>query len=115
MTDVGFLGEEIARTYLADFGCTIEETNHKTRYSELDILCRKDGILIVVEVRTKVGEKFGSPEDTIGSVKKAKLQKAATAYAYVKNWTGPVRVDAMCIVLHPDFSPKRLDYYENIV
>ena len=71
--------------------------------------------LVFVEVRTKVGEKFGSPEDTINKAKLWKVLQNAKSYTAFKKWQGPCRIDAICIVLKPDFSVVRLTHHENIV
>jgi putative endonuclease len=79
------------------------------------LVCRRKIDLVLVEVRTKIGEVFGAPEDTINNKKRRKLRFNALAYARRKRWSGPLRIDAVCLVLKPDGSLTRLDHYENIV
>ncbi|MCX6720996.1 MAG: YraN family protein [Candidatus Staskawiczbacteria bacterium] len=119
--EVGKIGEDLAREYLEKEGYKILEQNYKTKYAEIDLVAEKSAgflgksSLVFVEVRTKVGENFGSPEDTIN---KAKLQKVlwnAKTYSAFKKWSGPARIDAICIVLKNDFSVSRLTHHENIV
>jgi Holliday junction resolvase-like predicted endonuclease len=66
-------------------------------------------------VRTKIGESFGSPEDTINKIKLQKVLHNSENYLGFKKWQGSARIDAICIVLKPDFSVDRLTHHENII
>jgi putative endonuclease len=118
---IGQVGERLAREYLEKEGYKILEQNYKTRYAEIDLVAEKPSkflqpsTLVFVEVRTKVGEQWGSPEDTINKQKLWKVLQNAKSYAGFKNWLGPQRIDAVCIVLKPDMSVSRLTHHENIV
>jgi putative endonuclease len=118
---VGQIGEQLARKFLEEKGYKILEQNYKTRYAEIDLVAtKKDNLfsqekLVFVEVRTKVGENFGSPEDTINRQKLWKVLQNAKSYSAFKNWQGPARIDAVCIVLKPDLSVQRLTHHENII
>ncbi len=111
---VGQIGEKIAMEYLENKGYEVIQRNYKTRRAEIDIIAKKKNILVFVEVRTKTGEEFGTPEDTLTKAKLARVRKNAAAYIVIKNWQGLSRVDAICIVLNPDSTVKRIEHYENI-
>ncbi|MDP2926905.1 MAG: YraN family protein [bacterium] len=113
--ETGRRGEEIAREYLEKKGYKIIEQNYKTKYAEIDLVARQKNELVLVEVRTKTGEDFGAPEETINGKKKRKLRGNALAYARAAKWSGPLRVDAVCIVLKKDHSVERLNHYENVI
>lgn len=110
----GKLGERVARKYLESKGYKIIEQNYKTKYAEIDLVGLNKGVMIFVEVRTKRGEAFGSPEDTLDYSKLRKISANARAYAAFKGWNGLCRIDAVCVVLGGDDKPKRIDHYENI-
>ncbi|MDP3883129.1 MAG: YraN family protein [Candidatus Staskawiczbacteria bacterium] len=119
--DVGKIGEDLAREFLEKKRYKIIEQNYKTKYAEIDLIAEKSAgflngkKLIFVEVRTKVGENFGSPEDTINKQKLWKVLQNAKSYTAFKKWDGPARIDAVCIVLNKDFSVSRLTHHENII
>jgi putative endonuclease len=113
--EVGKMGEELAKSFLKKQGYKIIEQNYKTKYSEIDLVASKQKMLVFVEVRTKIGENFGTPEETINKNKIRKLLGNAKAYMFIKKWDGLSRIDAICIVLKPDYSVDRLNHYENIV
>ena len=61
----GKLGEEIAREFLEKKGYKIVGQNYKTKYGEIDLVVQKGKELIAVEVRTKIGDLYGSPEESL--------------------------------------------------
>lgn len=113
--EVGKIGEDLAKKFLEEKGYKILEQNYKTKYAEIDLVVEKNKELVFVEVRTKIGENFGTPEDTINKNKLRKVLWNAKNYIGFKNWKGPCRIDAICIVLNSNFSTQRLTHYENIV
>jgi len=66
-------------------------------------------------VRTKRGELFGTPEESLDKRKLKKLWWNAKFYASRIRWPGPYRIDAVCIVLKLDNTVERLEHYENII
>ena len=112
--EVGKIGEGLAKNYLEKQGYKIIEQNYKTKYAEIDLIAQNKNELIFVEVRTKVGENFGSPEETINNKKKKKLLGNASTYAAIKKWEGIYKIDAICIVLKSDYSIDRLNHHKNI-
>lgn len=111
----GKIGEEIAKNYLEKQGYKILEQNFKTKYAEIDLVAEKDKELIIVEVRTKRGDLFGTPEDSLDKRKLRKLWLNAQGYVNQARWPGPYRVDAVCIILKPDNSIDRLNHYQSII
>lgn len=119
--EVGKIGEDLARVYLEKEGYKILEQNYRTKYAEIDLICEKPmkflgkSTLVFVEVRTKIGENFGSPEDTLDKRKLYKVLQNALTYSAFKRWNGPARIDAVCIVLSPNLTISRLTHHENII
>lgn len=108
------IGEAIAQQYLEKQGYRVIEQNYKTRYSEIDLVVKKNDILILVEVRTKRSRDFVTPEESINQKKLKKLYFNAEAYVSAKRYKGPYRVDAVCIVLNPDDTVNKIEHYEGI-
>ncbi len=111
----GNIGEEIAKDFLQKKKYKIIEQNFKTKYGEIDLVCRQSKKLIIVEVRTKIGDSFGSPEESLTKKKLRKLRFNAESYAAKEKWQGETRIDAICIVLNPDKTLLRIHHYENII
>jgi putative endonuclease len=111
---IGQLGEAMAQEYLKKQGYKIVIRNYRTKRGEIDIIAEKRGCLVFVEVRTKVGERFGTPEETLDWKKRRKLLGNAKAYVVYQKYSGLYRVDAICIVLSDGIEKERFRHYENI-
>jgi putative endonuclease len=113
-SNIGLIGEAIAKKFLQKKGYMIVEQNFRTRYSEIDLIAKKKDVLVFVEVRTKTNEFFGTPEETIDKNKINRLIRSTEAYAAYNKYSGNLRIDAICIVLNPDDNPNRITHYESI-
>jgi putative endonuclease len=98
--DLGNLGELRAQAYLRDKGYKIKHTNWVTGKLELDIVCEKDGWLIVVEVKTRSTENFEHPEDAINIRKIRNIINATHNYILQFDWKGETRFDVMSVIPH---------------
>lgn len=112
--EVGKTGERIAREYLENKGYKIVEQNYRTKYAEIDLLAKKDNALALIEVRTRTGEQFGAPEETINKRKMRKLRMNALAYTSRIQWKGSCQIDIVCVVLDKNHNLGRINHYENI-
>jgi putative endonuclease len=77
---LGELGERWARGYLERHGYRIREANFRCREGEIDIVAEHEGCLVFVEVRTKTGSRFGSPEESVTAAKQERLAAVAMSY-----------------------------------
>ncbi|MCF7845493.1 MAG: YraN family protein [Candidatus Pacebacteria bacterium] len=111
---VGIRGEDVACRYLQENGFQVLERNYKTKYVEMDLVALKDDEVVFVEVRTKTGERFGSPEETIKKDKIRRLKRGAVGYAQRKNYEGQYRIDLICVVLNNQGEVERVTHYEDI-
>lgn len=109
---VGFLGENLAAETLKKKGYEILERNFCNRFGEIDIIAKHKNILIFVEVKTKKGIEFGTPEEMINSHKLRKVQKMAEVYTNGKNM--PCRIDVIAIILSETDELLQLNHYESV-
>lgn len=107
---LGKEGEDLAADYLNRNGYVIRHRNWRFRHLELDIVAEKDGLLVVVEVKTRRNEDFGLPEDAVDD-KKIRRTVSATESYIEKNDVGlPVRFDVICIVgTRPPFQIEHIE------
>lgn len=98
---VGRKGEEAARSYLEQNSYKIIETNYGCPLGEIDIVAGEGRTIVFVEVRTKTGLAFGSPEESINADKARRLYRLAQYYlkAQSKN-EHPVRIDLVAVKLN---------------
>jgi putative endonuclease len=113
----GKLGEKLACSALKKKGYRIIETNYRCRQGEIDIVARQNDCLVFIEVRTKTGKAFGSPEESVTVQKKQRLVTTAMDYLnshrdLPENW----RIDFVAVDLDPlTNKATRIEIIENAV
>ena len=96
--EFGIEGEDKAANYLIREGYTVVDRNWKSGRKELDIVAEKDGILVVVEVKTRKSAKYGNPEDAVTPSKIRNTVLAADAYIRFNRIDLPVRFDIISVL-----------------
>ncbi len=76
----GLAAEERACRHLERQGFTVAARNYRVPGGEIDIVARRDGLLVFVEVRSREDASFGSPEETVGARKRLRVAAAARRY-----------------------------------
>ncbi len=111
-------GEGIARDYLVKKGFFLIESNYSNNLGEIDLIMSDKDWLVFVEVKLKIGDKFGTPEEMIGKNKLNQVKRVAELYLLTNSPTmkkfKKFRIDAVCIVLKEDKTIDRVNYYNNL-
>lgn len=111
----GKLGEQLACNDLKKKGYRIIETNYRCRQGEIDIVAHQGNSLVFIEVRTRTGNAYGTPEESITAQKKQHLVSTAMAYlnshqGLTENW----RIDFVAVELDPRINKAtRIEIIEN--
>jgi len=114
--ETGILGEKLAQDFLKKRGYRIMETNYRSPHGEIDIVAKKKGFLVFIEVRTKTGANFGSPEESITQTKMERLRMTAAHYRQNNdNLPDSWRIDMVAIELDQKMKPSRIELIENAV
>lgn len=74
---LGAWGEEQAVHYLRLQGMKILERNFRTAAGEIDIIARHRNWLVFVEVKTRRGVMFGTPQEAVGPRKQQQIIRTA--------------------------------------
>ncbi|MGI6177066.1 MAG: YraN family protein [Eubacterium sp.] len=77
---IGRLGEDFAEIFLEKHGYEILERNYRTKFGEIDIICRKSGAVRFVEVKTRTSDEFGRPSEAVGHRKRSNIKAASKIY-----------------------------------
>lgn len=77
---LGDLGERLAKAYLLERGYLIIASNYRCAAGEIDLIAQDDADLVFVEVRTRRGDAFGTPEESVTAKKQQRLIAAAETY-----------------------------------
>ena len=112
---LGDAGEEMAARELTRRGYTVRERNWRCPEGELDLVAEQDGALVFVEVRTRRGDRFGTPEESITPVKRAHLIASAQAYLQAHSLDCDWRIDVIAIEMSSRGELLRMDVIENAI
>ena len=105
---LGDAGEALAVDALQKAGLRVIARNWRCAAGELDIIAQEtapnfatDGApaawLVLVEVRTRRGSRFGTAQQSNTARKQAKLREVAEYYVQTTAWLGPWRIDAVAV------------------
>lgn len=113
---VGKAGEAAAAGYLRRSGFDILATNYRVREGEIDIIARRDGQIVFVEVKTRRNSSFGRPEESLSAVKSERLKAAAQSYLIeTDSINSDWRIDLLVIELNFSGALKRAELIEHAV
>lgn len=108
--DTGKAGEEQAARFLTEKGYEILTRNYRHQHAEIDLIARKDKLLVFVEVKTRTNLSFGQPEEFVSYAKTRLVMKAAEHYIYASNWPYDVRFDIVSVTIsHNQIQVKHIE------
>lgn len=115
--ETGAEGERLALELLLADGYEILHTNWRCKIGELDIVARKQGTLIIVEVRTRTASKspwFGTPEESVDTRKRTKLRRLAEMYMASKGMRElSVQFDVIAVTLSRNEEAAEIRHIQN--
>ncbi len=94
---IGNVGELASTKYLLKQGYQIIHKNWRHKRLEVDLICKKDDMLIFVEVKTRSSRRYGQPEVFVDAAKQKHLMNAADAYCYTTDYDSEIRFDIIAI------------------
>ncbi len=103
----GMKAEQLAASFLANKGYRIVAKNYRfSRMGEIDLICLKRNIVIVVEVKFRSTFMTGRPEDAMTLKKCGQLRKLANIFVHREGYQKyRVRFDVITIVAQ-DFNKE---------
>ncbi len=113
---LGKWGEGVASRFLQEKGYVLLATNYRCRWGEVDIVAQEGEELVFVEVRTRRGVQYGTPEESVTAVKARRL--VATAQEFLQehdlghaSW----RIDLIAIRLDGDWRVQDITHLRHAV
>lgn len=112
--DIGTWGENIAAEYLLTDGYIVLDRNFRTRIGELDIVVKKDGIVVFVEVKTRYDCTFGSPALSVTYSKQKKIYAIAQLYILNRKCNNrSFRFDVIEVLMNKEENKPSINHIEN--
>ena len=112
---VGIFGQKLAADFLRQKKYQIEAENFRAREGEIDIIAAKDGQLVFVEVKTRLSNRFGLPEEAVSESKLEKMRQTALKYLELKQLNHDnYRFDIVAIEIDKAQKKAIIRHYKNI-
>lgn len=115
--ELGFLAENIAARYLEGGGYEVIDKNYRKPWGEIDIIARKDGAVIFVEVKASGHKAEGlDPEVRVDWKKMAKIKRVAAFY--LENEFGDMerewQIDIISVTFNGVEKTAKIKHFKNI-
>ena len=65
---------------MTNSGFNVLQRNFYTKFGEIDIIATKDGVLHFIEVKTRNGNQYGYPSESVNPSKQQRIRKSAEIY-----------------------------------
>lgn len=113
---LGRWGEELAARRLVSEGYRILSRNYRCPAGEVDLIADDGNCLVFVEVRTRRGDGWGTPEESVTKRKQARLVAVAESYLAEQelediDW----RIDVVAVEVGAGGRVRRVDIVRNAV
>ena len=105
----GKWAEDLVSRWYEQHGYVIVARNWRSKRGELDVVERKDGVLVVCEVKARASNAFGTPAEAVTPAKQLKVRRATADFrasmresndpiASLVNVVRAVRFDVACVL-----------------
>ena len=97
--ELGRRGEEVAVAYLKQAGIRILDRNWRCAEGEIDIVAAERRVLVICEVKTRSGTRYGSPLEAVSQAKLGRLRRLAIRWVVAHGVLfDEVRIDVLGLV-----------------
>ena len=112
--DIGSFGEALAREYLISKGYKILNMNFRNKFGEIDIICKKNNLLIFCEIKSRYSNSFGSPIESITCYKQKQIIKLSELYLISKKYYNfNVRYDIIEVIFNTITSSHIINHVQD--
>lgn len=109
----GVWGEVYAARYLRDNGYMPLTANYVCRFGELDIVAQKDGVVCVVEVKTRNRNTPVSPMEAVDRGKQGRIEAATKHFMSALKIKSEIRFDVCEVLLDDSDNLYSINYIKN--
>jgi putative endonuclease len=113
---VGQFGENLVCDFLTKKGYKIIAQNVKLGFQEIDIITKKEDLIVFVEVKTRTNNIFGDAELAVDTLKINNLKKAIEKYIVINNLDGEnIRLDLVVVDIKKEKKTANIKHYSDIL
>ena len=84
--ELGRRGEAVAEAFLRARNYTIVARNFRCRAGEIDLVALDGGVVVFVEVRSRRGDRLGTPLESVDGRKQARVARVAEYFCAAHGW-----------------------------
>ena len=117
LTELGFFAERYAAEYLQSKGYTIVGHNYRKPWGEIDVIVKKQGIVIFVEVKANKKDIPGfEPELRVNTDKQYRMTRIAQTYLNDSGYgpEQPWQMDVLAVTFDKERGVAKIRHYKNI-
>lgn len=112
--DIGSFGEALARDYLISKGYKILNMNFRNKFGEIDIICKKNNLLIFCEIKSRYSNSFGYQIESITCYKQKQIIKLSELYLISKKYYNfNVRYDIIEVIFNTITSSHIINHVQD--
>ncbi len=112
--ETGREAEALAANWLQARGMIVVERNWRRPQAEIDLVMRDGSTCVFVEVRSRTGNEYGDPLESVDAKKRAHLVRGARLYIHEAQPADPYfRFDVVGVVFSGDQSDPRIEHIED--
>jgi putative endonuclease len=111
---LGAYGEQLAEDFFRRRGYITLDKNFRTREGEIDLIVRNGNELLFVEVKTRMSDAFGYPENAVDFRKLAHLHQAINIYFSQNIWKSYWRLDIISIEINRQTKKAKIVWFKDI-
>ena len=112
--EIGNYCEDLAKDYLLENNYHILDCNFRNFLGEIDIICSKDKLLIIIEVKGRYNYDYGSPKESINISKQKSIIKVTNSYIYYKHLINiNIRFDVIEVYLNPQDTLFKINHLKD--
>ncbi|MGH3565789.1 MAG: YraN family protein [Pseudonocardia sp.] len=110
--ELGRRGEDLAVRYLEQCGLVVLSRNWRCRDGEIDVVATDSDRLVVCEVKTRSGTRFGEPAEAVTTRKAIRIRRVTQAWlaAHQVRWC-EIRFDVVAVLAEPG-RPVTVQHYQ---
>jgi putative endonuclease len=96
---LGQRGEQLAADFVTGAGLRVVARNWRCEVGEIDIVALDAGTLVIVEVKTRTGVRYGTPLEAVTPQKARRLRKLAVRWAQGSGeFFQEIRIDVVAVL-----------------
>lgn len=111
---LGKWGEEQAADYLRKEKYEIVSAGYRTRYGEIDLIAKKNRLIVFVEVKLRKSDRFAQAMEYVDTHKQARLRTTAEIWLSEQELDCPCRFDVVEVYApHGGKGAVRINHIKN--